>query len=64
VNLTSVRPEANTILAEALAEELRARTNFFGTNDTRVTGDIIGGDTTNMTIRFQVSATLARPVKL
>ncbi|HKX62023.1 MAG TPA: hypothetical protein VJS65_09260, partial [Verrucomicrobiae bacterium] len=66
VNLREVRPEANTILAEAVAEELRARGGFFSTNanETKVTGDIVGADTTNMTIRFTVTATLVRPIKL
>jgi hypothetical protein len=66
VNLRSVRPEANTILAEAVAEEFRARGGFFSTNanDTKVTGEIVGSDTTNLTIRFNVTATLARPIKL
>jgi hypothetical protein len=66
VNLRNVRPEANTILAEAVAEEFRARPGFFSTNanDTKVTGEIVGSDSTNLTIRFNVTATLARPIKL
>jgi hypothetical protein len=66
VNLREVKPEANTILAEAVAEELRARGAFFNTNvnDTKVTGEIIGSDSTNLTIRFNVTVSLARPIKL
>jgi type IV pilus assembly protein PilM len=66
VNLRDVRPEANTILAEAVAEELRARSAFFSTNanETKVTGEISGSDSTNLVIRFSVVATLARPIKL
>lgn len=66
VNLRSVRAEANTILAEAVAEEFRSRPAHFSTNanETKVTGEITGSDSTNLTIRFTVNVTLGRPIKL
>ena len=64
VNLTSVKSDANTVLAEALAEELRGRTNQFVADGTKVTGDIAGGDVTNLTFTFQVTVKLARPMNL
>ncbi len=64
VNLTSVKSDANTVLAEALAEELRGRTNEFVADGTKVTGDIAGGDVTNLTFTFQVTVKLARPMNL
>ena len=56
--------DANTVLAEALAEELRSRTNQFVADGTKVTGDIAGGDETNLTFTFQVTVKLARPMNL
>ena len=47
-----------------MAEELRSRTNYFGAESTKVTGDIVGADTTNLTFTFQVTVKLARPMKL
>jgi hypothetical protein len=64
VNLAGVRPEANTLVAEAVAEELKARTNYFNPEGTKVTGEIVGGEGTNLVIQFQVTARLARPVGL
>jgi type IV pilus assembly protein PilM len=64
VNLATVRPEANTLVAEAVAEELKARTNYFNPEGTKVTGEIIGAEGTNLVIQFQVTARLARPVGL
>ncbi len=66
VNLRQVRPEANTILAEAVAEEFRSRPAFFSTNanETKVTGEMTGSDSTNLTIRFTVNVKLERPIKL
>ena len=64
VNLTSVKSDANTILAEAFAEELRSRTNHFRADGTKVTGNIVVGNATNLTFTFQVTVKLARPVKL
>ena len=64
VNLTSVKSDANTILAEAFAEELRSQTNHFRADGTKVTGDIVVGNATNLTFTFQVTVKLARPVKL
>jgi hypothetical protein len=64
VNLTSVKSDGNTVLAEALADELRARTNDFVADGTKITGDIPGGDLTNLTFTFQVVVKLAKPMKL
>jgi hypothetical protein len=64
VNLTSVKSDANTVLAEALAEELRGRTNQFVADGTKVTGDIAGGDVTNLTFTFQVTVKLAKPMNI
>ena len=55
--------DAHTVMAEALAEELRSRTNHFIADGTKVTGDIVAPDT-NLTYTFQVTVKLARPVKL
>ena len=55
--------DAHTVMAEALAEELRGRTNHFIADGTKVTGDIVAPDT-NLTFTFQVTVKLARPVKL
>ncbi len=67
VNLKSVKADApadaHTVIAEALAEELRSRTNFFNPEGTKVSGDIVAPDT-NLTFTFQVTLKLARPVKL
>jgi type IV pilus assembly protein PilM len=68
VNLSRVkadaRPDAHTVIAEGLAEELRTRTNHFVPDATKVTGEILGADGTNLTFTFSVTAKLARPVKL
>jgi len=64
VNLDSLKADAHTIIAEAVAEELRSRTNYFCAESTKVTGDIVGADTTNLTFTFQVTVKLARPMKL
>jgi len=64
VNLTSVKSDANTVLAEALAEELRSRTNQFVADGTKITGDIAGGDSTNLTFSFQVTVKLVKPMNL
>jgi hypothetical protein len=64
VNLAAVKPEANTLLAEAVAEELKLRTNYFVPEGTKVTGEILGAEGTNFVIFFQVTVRLARPVGL
>lgn len=64
VNLTSVKSDANTVLAESFAEELRSRTNDFVADGTRIAGDIPGGDLTNLTFTFQLTVKLAKPIKL
>jgi len=64
VNLTGVKSDANTVMAEALAEELRSRTNYFSAEGTKVTGDLVGADSTNLTFLFHVTVKLVRPIKL
>jgi len=68
VNLNRVkadaRADAHTIIAEGFAEELRSRTNHFIPDGTKVTGEILGADGTNLTFTFNVTVKLARPVKL
>ena len=64
VNLSAVKSDANTVLVEATAEEIRSYTNFFSLDGTKVSGDIVGADTTNLTFNFQVTVKLARPMKL
>jgi type IV pilus assembly protein PilM len=64
VNLSSLKSDANTVMAEALAEELRGRTNHFVSEGTKVTGDLVGADSTNLTFVFYVTVKLVRPVKL
>jgi type IV pilus assembly protein PilM len=66
VNLKQVNDSANTVLAETLAEELRSRTNQFNgdVSNTKVTGNLVDADSTNLTFSFQVTVKLARPVKL
>jgi type IV pilus assembly protein PilM len=66
VNLRQIKDDANTVLAEGLAEELRSRTNYFNSEvtNTKVTGELVGGDSTNLTFTFQVTVKLARPMKL
>jgi Tfp pilus assembly protein PilN len=66
VNLRQIKDDANTVLAEGLAEELRSRTNYFNSEvtNTKVTGEIVGGDSTNLTFTFQVAVKLLRPMKL
>lgn len=64
VNLNKVKADAHTIIAEGFAEELRTRTNYFVADGTKVTGEIIVGDATNLTFTFNVTVKLARPAKL
>jgi hypothetical protein len=66
VNLRQIKDDANTVLAEGLAEELRSRTNYFNAEvtNTKVSGELVGGDSTNLTFTFQVTVKLARPMKL
>lgn len=64
VNLTSIKSDANTVLAESFAEELRNRTNDFVAEGTKIAGDIPGGDLTNLTFTFQLTVKLAKPIKL
>ena len=64
VNMSKTGPAANTSIAEAVAEELKGKTNYFDANMTKVIGDILGADSTNLTISFQVQVKLVRPIKL
>ena len=64
LNQSSGKADAHTIIAEGLADELRSRTNYFLPEGTKVTGDIVGAESTNLTFVFQVAVKLARPVKL
>ena len=68
VNLGRVKAgapdNAHTIMAEGFAEELRSRTNYFVPDGTKLTGEILGNDGTNLTFTFNVTVKLARPVKL
>ena len=63
VKVGGASDDAHTVIAEALAEELRGRTNHFIADGTKVTGDIVAPDT-NLTFTFQVTVKLARPMKL
>jgi hypothetical protein len=64
VNLNSIGPAANTGLADAVAEELKSRTSYFDAANTKLVGEAIGFDQTNLTISFTVQVKLARPMKL
>ena len=64
VNLKSVGDAANTGLANAVEEELKSRTNYFDAESTKLVGEVIGFDSTNLTISFTVQVKLARPMKL
>ena len=64
VNLKPIADAANTGLANAVEEELKSRTNFFNPDNTKLVGSIIGIDSTNLTISFDVQVKLARPMKL
>jgi hypothetical protein len=64
LNLNKLSPEANTKLAGAVVEELLTHTNLFYASQTKIVGDIVGIDSTNLTIHFQVLLRLARPIKL
>lgn len=64
VNLKPIADAGNTGLANALEEELKARTNYFDAADTKLVGGIIGIDGTNLTISFDIQVKLARPMKL
>ena len=60
------KADANTILAESVAEEIRAHTNFF-VGDPLITkpfGPIVNTDTTNLTISFEIEVKLVRPIRL
>ena len=56
--------DANTGVAVALVEELSGRTNEFVADGTKLTGELAGGEETNMTFTFQVTVKLAKPMNL
>ena len=60
------KADANTTLAESVAEEIRAQTNFFIGDPviTRTFGPILNSDTTNLTISFEIDVKLVHPIKL
>jgi type IV pilus assembly protein PilM len=60
------KADANTTLAESVAEEIRAQTNFFIGDPaiTRTFGPILNTDTTNLTISFEIDVKLVHPIKL
>ncbi|MFM1768775.1 MAG: hypothetical protein RJA22_1304 [Verrucomicrobiota bacterium] len=64
VNLSRFSSTDNTKLATAVVEEFKTHTNLFNPAQTRIVGDIVGIDSTNLTISFQVMLRLARPIKL
>jgi hypothetical protein len=64
VNLDRIKADAHTIIAEAVAEELRSQTNYFVPDGTKVIGEITSVDVTNLTFTFNVAVKLAHPVKL
>ena len=59
------KADANTILAESVAEEIRAHTNLFVGDPviTRTFGPIVNTDTTN-SISFEIDVKLVHPIKL
>ena len=62
VSLSNVDPSANTGIAFALQNELRASTNFFDPEKTELVGTITPDDVTG-TFTFDVSVALKRPLK-
>ncbi|HMJ63929.1 MAG TPA: type IV pilus assembly protein PilM [Candidatus Binatia bacterium] len=62
VNLNTVKPDANTVIAFALAEALKARTNLFETNGVQL-GTIAEGDA-GLTFTCDLTLKLKRPFKL
>ena len=60
------KPDANTILAESVAEEIRSHTNLFVGDPviTRTFGPIVNSDSTNLTISFEIDVKLVHPIKL
>jgi uncharacterized membrane protein YgcG len=64
LSFSTSKPDANTLIAETLADELRGRTNLFNAANTKVIGTIAGQDSTNFTINFDILLKLARPMKL
>jgi type IV pilus assembly protein PilM len=63
VNLNKVKPDANTVIAFALQEALKAQTNLFETNGVQL-GTIAEGDPAGLTFTCDLSLKLKRPFKL
>jgi hypothetical protein len=51
-------------MAVAVQDELKSRTNYFDAAQTKILGEIVGADSSNLTISFQVQVKLTRPMKL
>jgi type IV pilus assembly protein PilM len=64
VSASTQRADANTLMAEGFADELRSRTNVFSATNTRVFGTVAGLDATNFTITCDIITKLVRPMKL
>lgn len=62
VNMISHGPDANTRLAQALLNQLRAQSDWFDTNDTKLVGALGVLDAEQMTFSFEVSVRLNRPI--
>jgi hypothetical protein len=62
VDLTSVDPSANSEIAYAVENELKASTNYFKPEGTQLTGQITPD--ANGTFTFGVTVTLVNPLKL
>lgn len=60
------KADANTTLAESVADEIRSHTNIFVGDPliTRTFGPIVNSDTTNLTISFEIDVKLVHPIKL
>ena len=62
VNLKGLGP--NNEMAVAVQDELKSRTNYFDASQTKILGEVVGADSTNLLISFQVQVKLTRPMKL
>jgi hypothetical protein len=59
---TAERPNANTLLAQALLDQLRSHGDWFDTNETRLVGALGVLDAEELTFSFEVSVKLNRPI--
>ena len=62
VNMSAHGPDANTRLAQALLNQLRAQADWFDTNDTKLVGELGVLDAESLTFSFAVSVRLNRPI--